>query len=111
MPDPHHHWSLRIARRLLPASVRTLVFDPLCADLLRDYHFGDRSRLGKSRLVLRVTRACVESMLFGFPRYFREPGRTTRLGKASLIVGGSVLSLLVVLLAPWIAELARASSP
>ena len=110
MRDPHDHWALVAAGRLLPRTVRVLVFEPLCSELIRGFQLGDQTGWARSRLVAQITRAFLESILFGFPRYFREPGRATRLGRLALLLGGGVFGVLVLLLAPWITYLVKAGA-
>ena len=93
--------------RLLPRSIRELVFEPACLELwLRHARDIDPdSRVSRLKLSLTFSAYFFAVGWHGLPRYIVEDGQVTRLGRAlktSTILLGVVL---LVLLLPWVFEL------
>lgn len=95
--------------RLLPRSIRELVFEPACLELwlrhARDTSAG--SRVSRLRLWLTFAAYFVAVGWRGVPRYIVEGGRATRFGRILKTSAISVGVLLVVLLLPWLVELSQ----
>jgi len=83
--------------------MRELVFDPICAELHHRHVSGGSSKKGRITLVVGITRAFVETAIFGFPRYLHDRGRTTHVGRAVLAVAAGGLAVIVASLLPWLA--------
>ena len=92
--------------RLLPRSLRELMYEPMCDDLWRA-HLTSRAAGGRFGLWLRFVGCFTASVAYSVPRYFIERGRITSLGKAAYVLAFGATVLALVLLTPWIVELAR----
>ena len=106
MPDSARPRSWRWIGRLLPGSLRDLMYEPMCDDLWRA-HVTASVPGGRLGLWLRFFGCFAASVVYSLPRYFVERDRVTVLGKAAYVLVTGVTLLALVLLTPWIVELAR----
>ena len=91
--------------RLLPGSLRDLMYEPMCDDLWRA-HVTAPVAGGRFGLWLRFVGCFAASVVYSLPRYFVERDRVTVLGKAACVLATGVTVMALVLLTPWIVELA-----
>ena len=106
MPDSARPTAWRRIGLLLPKSLRDLMYEPMCDDLWRA-HVTASVRGGRLGLWLRFFGCFTASVGYSLPRYFVERDRVTALGKAAYVLATGVTLLALVLLTPWIVELAR----
>ena len=107
LPDAERPTSWRWIGRLLPASLRDLMYEPMCDDLWRA-HVTASVPGGRLGLWTRFLGCFAASVGYSLPRYFVERGgHVTAVGKVAYVLAMSVALVMVVLLAPWIVELAR----
>ncbi len=102
MPSAGGPRSWRWLGKLLPRSLRELVYEPLCDDLWREHvERAAGGRLGL-RPWLQLIGYFVATATYSLPRYFSEGGHLTKLGRAAAVVGVGATLFMVVMLAPWI---------
>ncbi len=104
MPDSARPRSWDRLGRLLPRSLRELVYQPLCDDLWRAHV---TAVVPRSRLLLwfRFAGCFAASARYSLPRYFVERDRLTLLGRGTLIIAVAVLILAIATVTPWIINL------
>ena len=81
------------------------MYEPMCDDLWRA-HVTAPVRGGRLGLWFRFVGCFAASVGYSLPRYFVERDRVTVLGKAAYMLATGVTVLALVLLTPWIVELA-----
>ena len=106
MPDSARPSSWRWLGRLLPGSLRDLMYEPMCDDLWRS-HVTSRVPRGRLGLWFRFLGCFGASVGYSLPRYFIERDRVTMLGKTAYVLAMGVALVALVSLTPWIVELAR----
>ena len=82
MPDSARPRSWRWIGRLLPRSLRDLMYEPMCDDLWRAHVTGPFVG-GGFGLWIRFVGCFGASMAYSLPRYFVERGRVTLLGRVA----------------------------
>ena len=105
MPEAPQPSAWRWLGRLLPPSLRELMYEPLCDDLWRA-HLTEALGGGRLLLWLRFVGCFSASVWYSVPRYFIERDRVTLLGKGALVVATGVTLAAMVSLAPWVLFLA-----
>ncbi len=95
--------------RLLPRSIRELVFEPACLELwLRHARDTDPySRASRFRLWLTFSGYFIAMGWHGAPRYLVESGQATRFGRVLKNSAISVGVVMLLLLLPWVIELTQ----
>ena len=93
--------SWRWLGRLLPVSLRELMYEPLCDDIWRA-HVTETDHGGRLGLWFRFAGGFAASVGYSLPRYFVERDRVTVLGKAGFVMAVGVTVLVLVTLTPWI---------
>ena len=106
MPDSSRPGSWRWIGRLLPRSVRDLMYEPMCDDLWRA-HVTAPIPSGRLGLWFRFFGCVAATVGYALPRYFVERNRITVLGKAAYVLAMGIALMGIVSLTPWIVELAR----
>ncbi|NKB90490.1 MAG: hypothetical protein GKS06_19965 [Acidobacteria bacterium] len=77
------------------------MFEPLCAELWRDRVAAGRGAGPRVLFWGRIAGNFVGTLFLSWPRYFRDQGRFTRLGKATVLAAGAVTALFVAALVDW----------
>ena len=101
MRDSARPKSWRWLGRLLPVSLRELMYEPLCDDIWRA-HVTETARGGRLGLWFRFAGGFAASVGYSLPRYFVERDRVTVLGKAAFVMAAGGTVLVIVALTPWI---------
>ena len=81
------------------------MYEPMCDDLWRA-HVTAPVPAGRFGLWFRFFGCFAASVGYSLPRYFVERERVTVIGKAAYVLATGVALLVIVLLTPWIVELA-----
>ena len=95
--------------RMLPRSIRELVFEPACLDLwLRSAREIHHERRGcRAKMWLTFSTYLIAAGCYGVPRYIVDGGRTTRFGRVLKLFAISVGVVLLIMLLPWVIDLTR----
>jgi len=95
--------------RLLPRSVRDLVFEPACLELwlrhARATSCGRRASRFKLWMMFSATFIAVG--WYGVPRYIVNGGQVTKFGRVLKNSAISVCVILLLLLLPWVIEVTQ----